>query len=38
MWCILGRELTDPRTDRNFYKVVVKATLLFGAESWVMSP
>ena len=36
--CILGRKGADPRTYRNFYKEVVQATLLFGADSWVMSP
>ena len=34
---ILGREGADPCTDREFYKAVVQATLLFGAESWLMS-
>ena len=38
MSSILGREGADPRTSGNFYKVAVQATLLFGAELWVMSP
>ena len=35
---IIGQELMDPQTSGNFYKGVVQATILFGAESWVMSP
>ena len=35
---IIGQKGADPRTLRNFYKVVVQATLLFGAESWDTSP
>ena len=27
-----------PRTYRNLYKAVVQVTLLFGSESWVISP
>ena len=38
MLMILGQEVADPRTSSIFYKKVVQATLLFGAESWVMSP
>ena len=34
---ILGKEGADPRTAGDFYKAVVKVTLLFGSESWVMS-
>ena len=40
----MGANVTDfraggirPWTPRIFYKAVVKATLLFGAESWMMS-
>ena len=35
---ILGREGADPQTLEFVYKAVVQATLLFGAESWAMSP
>ena len=35
---ILGRGRAYPRTSGKFYNAVVQATLLFGAESWVMSP
>ena len=35
---ILGCEGEYPRTYGNFYKAVVQATLLFGAESWAISP
>ena len=38
MSMILGQEVEDSRTPRKFYKAVVQATLLFGAETWVMSP
>ena len=27
-----------PHTHGNLYRAVVQATLLFGAETWVMSP
>ena len=35
---ILGQEGADHWNLGNFYEVVVKSTLLFGAESWVMPP
>ena len=35
---ILGRYVSDPWTSGNFYKEVVQATLLCGAETWVISP
>ena len=35
---VLGQERANPRTSKNFFKAVFQATLLFGAESWVMSP
>ena len=35
---VLGQEGADPRKSGNFYKVVVQATFLLGAEIWVMSP
>ena len=28
----------EPCTNGTLYKMVVQATLLFGAETWVMSP
>ena len=41
----MGADVTDfraggsrPRTFRKFYKVVIQAKLLFGGESWVVSP
>ena len=38
MSIILGQEVEDPRTPSKFYKTVVQTTLLFGSETWVMSP
>ena len=38
MSSILGQEGSYPRNSGNFYKVLVQATLLFGAESWGMPP
>ena len=35
---ILLREGSYPHSYRNFYKAVVQSTLLFGADSWMMSP
>ena len=35
---IIGQEVVDPQTYGTVYKVVVQATLLFGTESWVVSP
>ena len=35
---ILGQEREDPRTFGTFYKAVVKVTLFFGLETWVMTP
>ena len=35
---VLGQEVEEHRTPRKFYRTVVQATLLFGAETWVMSP
>ena len=35
---ILGQEGADPRTSGKTYNMLVRATLLFGAELWVMSP
>ena len=38
MLMILLQEVEDPRTPRKFYNTVVQATLLFGSETWVVSP
>ena len=35
---ILGREGADTQKLGNFYLAIVKAVLLFGAETWVVSP
>ena len=35
---ILGREVADRRMAGRFYVVVVKAVLLFGSETWVLTP
>ena len=35
---IFGREGEDHRTSRKFYKAVFQATLIFGAETWVIYP
>ena len=35
---ILSREGATKRVSGNFFKVVVQQVLLFGAETWVVSP
>ena len=35
---ILRREVTTPRISGNFFKAVVQQVLLFGAETWVVTP
>ena len=35
---ILGREGADTQKLGNFYLAIVKAVLLFGAETWVITP
>ena len=35
---ILSREGADPKVSRHFYKAVAQAVLLFGAETWVLTP
>ena len=35
---ILGREGADPRTTGHFYIAVVQEVLLFGVETWVVTP
>ena len=35
---VLGREGADPKVSRTFYTAVAHAVLLFGAETWVLTP
>ena len=35
---ILGREGADRRTAGVFYMAVVQAVLLFGSETWILTP
>ena len=35
---ILSREGADKKVSGNFFKAVVQAVLLFGAETWVLNP
>ena len=35
---ILIREGADPKVSGNFYKAVAQAVLLFGEETWVLTP
>ena len=35
---ILSREGADPKVSGYFYKSVAQAVLLFGAETWVLTP
>ena len=35
---VLGREGADPRVLRTFYTSVAQEILLFGAETWVLTP
>ena len=35
---VLGREGADPKVSGNFYIVVNQAVLLFGSETWVLTP
>ena len=35
---ILIREGADPKVSGHFYKAVAHAVLLFGAETWVITP
>ena len=35
---VLGREGADPKVSRTFYTAVSQAVLLFGAETWVLTP
>ena len=35
---ILSREGADPKVSGKFYKAVAQAVLLFGEETWVLTP
>ena len=35
---ILSREGVDPKVSGKFYKAVAQAVLMFGAETWVLTP
>ena len=35
---VLVREVADPKVSRTFYTAVAQAVLLFGAETWVLTP
>ncbi len=35
---VLRRENAPPRVGAKFYKVIVKSVLLYGSETWVLSP
>ena len=35
---VLGREGADLKVSRAFYTAVTQAVLLFGAETWVLTP
>ena len=35
---ILGREGADPGVSRILFKAIVQAMLLFGSETWVLTP
>ena len=34
----LSREEADPKVSGHFFKAVTQAVLLFGAETWVLTP
>jgi hypothetical protein len=36
--CVLRAENVSPRTSRVFYKATVQAVLLYGSETWSLSP
>ena len=38
MSCILSREGETPRVSGFFFKAMIQAVLLFGAETWVVTP
>ena len=35
---ILIREGAEPKVSKLFFKAVIQAVLLFGAETWVLTP
>ena len=35
---MLGREGADPKVSRMFFAALAQAVLLFGAETWVLTP
>ena len=35
---VLGREGANPKVSRTFYTVVTQEVLVFGAETWVLTP
>ena len=35
---VLGREGADPKVSRYFYTAFTQAVLLFGADTWVLTP
>ena len=37
IWKMLRREGADPRVSAVFYRAVVQAVLILGAETWVLS-
>ena len=38
MSCILSREGEDLKVSGHFFKAIVQAVLLFGAETWFLTP
>ena len=38
MLIILGREGANPRVPWMFFKALMQVVLIFGAETWVMTP
>ena len=35
---VLRREIAPPRVSAKFYKAIVQSVLLYGSETWVLSP
>ena len=33
-----GQEGLDPHTSRTLYRAIVQVTLMFGSETWVVTP
>ena len=38
LYRILSWEGADPKVSGHFYKAVVQAVVLFGVETWVLTP